>query len=246
MNGFDRLLEVDTTLEKLLFEINKNAKETFLSKNQINYSLNYLKYNVINNNYNETHMKNYILTSLINCLSIPTINFTDNGQYFYIYLTDIKDPEDKNIIIIKIGFTTNLENRYDSLKKTYKCNLYLIGFRKINGIFDEQKFHKHIKKSNNELFIPLKKSKKLNSFTDETYFLHPIIMAEAVDYIVNLPNQLEIQQEITKQISIQEETKKIQIKEQEKTKQMQEKTKQMEEKNKQMQLKIELLKLKKK
>lgn len=241
MNGFDRLLEVDTTLEKLLFEINKNAKETFLSKNQINYSLNYLIYNDINNNYNEIPMKKYILTSLINCFSIPTINFTDNGQYFYIYLTDIKDPEDKNRIIIKIGFTTNLENRFDSLKKTYKCNLYLIGFRKINGIFDEQKFHKHIKKSNNELFIPLKKSKKLNSFTDETYILHPIIMAEAVDYIVNLPNQLEIQQEITKQISIQEETKQLQIKEQEKTKQII-----IQEKTKQMQLKIELLKLKKK
>jgi len=196
----------------------------------------------------QTNLNN--LNALQYCLLNPRnlSNNKDNAKRIIKLLKDnhIKDPEDKNRIIIKIGFTTNLENRYDSLKKTYKCNLYLIGFRKINGIFDEQKFHKHIKKNNNELFIPLKKSKKLNSFTDETYFLHPLIMAEAVDYIVNLPNQLEIQQEITKQISIQEETKKLQIKEQEKTKQMQEKTKQMEEKNKQMQLKIELLKLKKK
>jgi len=90
----------------------------------------------------------------------------------------------------------------------------------------------------------------LNSFTDETYFLHPIIMAEAVDYIINLPNQLEIQQEITKQVKLQEQTKQMeeQTKQlQEKTKQinMQEKTKQLEEKNKSLLLKIELLKLKK-
>jgi len=236
----------DNTLSKILVKINENASSKFLVKNQTTYSLNYLKYIDIKNNYKNKALQTYILYCLINCLHIPTINFTDNGQYLYIYLTDLKDPFDKNKIIIKIGFTTNLERRQKELKRDYKdCNFYLLGFRKINGIFDENKFHNHIKNKYNNLYIKLK-NEKLNSFTKETYFLHPLIMAEAVDYIVNLPNQLEIQQEITKQIEIQEKTKQMELELKEKTKQMElelnEKTKQMElelnEKTKQMELEL--------
>ena len=35
----------------------------------------------------------------------------------------------------------------------------------------------------------------MNNFTTETYFLHPLIMEDLVDFIVNLSNQLEIEQE---------------------------------------------------
>ena len=64
MNGFVCLMEVDTTLKQILFEINENAQKEFIIRNKTNYSLNYLKYVDINNNYNEEKMKNYIFYPL--------------------------------------------------------------------------------------------------------------------------------------------------------------------------------------
>jgi tyrosyl-tRNA synthetase len=87
--------------------------------------------------------------------------------------------------------------------------------------------------------------KKTNSpnICNETYYLHPSIMNDFCEYVKNLPNSLEIEQEKTKQIVEPEKTK--QIVEQEKTKQIveQEKTKQEQEKTKQLQLQLELKKL---
>jgi hypothetical protein len=254
------LIKEDEVLTRIIEQLEKKAKLKNKKVLKIQFTIDYLKFIELPTSYKSKEVKEYVFNCFVNYLQLLHINnILHKGHYFYIFLTNIKDPENKNRLIIKIGYTTDLEERQKSIEYEYKCKLWLLGYRNINGIYDEIKFQNFLKKYHFEYYIPLEKMKKTNSsnICNETYYLHPSIMNDFCEYVKNLPNSLEIEQEKTKQIVEQEKTKQEeektkQIVEQEKTKQEEEKTKQIveqektkqeQEKTKQLQLQLELKKL---
>jgi hypothetical protein len=168
-------------------------------------------------------------------------NFSDfiNKHIMYMYImTELHD----NLVIFKIGYTSNIIDRYKSLCNDYKCDFILIGIKNVNAQSDEIMFHNYM----NTLPIKynIKNYNKSNQKKLELYKCHEEVINEFNNFKIVL-----IEQEKTKQIEYQEKTKQEQEKtkqEQEKTKQIeyQEKTKQEKEKTKQLKLELQLLKLK--
>lgn len=84
----------------------------------------------------------------------------DRNEYheepvLYIGILRIKDPLNKNRIIIKIGFSDNIWNRIDSLESTYGCDFELLGLKKIFQRSDEQQFHTELKKEFPHLIVDI-------------------------------------------------------------------------------------------
>jgi hypothetical protein len=183
-------------------------------------------------------------------------NFSDyiNKHVMYMYImTELFD----NLVILKIGYTHNIIDRYKSLCNDYKCDFILIGIKNVNAQSDEIMFHNYM----NTLLIKykIKNYNKLNQKKIELYKCDKEVINEFNNFKIVLieqekTKQIEFQektkqeQEKTKQIEYQETTKQEQektkqIELQEKTKQEQEKTKQEQEKTKQLKLELQLLKL---
>ena len=97
----------------------------------------------------------------------------DRNEYhdepvLYIGILRIKDPLNKNRIIIKIGFSDNIWGRIDelgridklgrieSLKKEYGCDFELLGLKKIFQESDEEQFHAELKKEFPHLIVNMK------------------------------------------------------------------------------------------
>ena len=78
----------------------------------------------------------------------PVPNIHDNYLYIYCIFTF------NGIACIKIGYTSNLLNRHNSLQKEYKdTKLYLIFWCKIEGEFIEKDFHKMMKINHTEYIM---------------------------------------------------------------------------------------------
>jgi len=244
-------IKEDEVLTRIIERLVDKAQLIMKKSSKVQTTIDYLEFKELPSSYKSKEVKEYICNCFVNYFQLLKINnILHKGNYFYIFLTNIKDPENKNRLIIKIGFTTDLEERQKTLESYYKCKLWLLGYRNINGIYNETKFQNYLKKYYFQYYIPLKKMKKNNSKIkcNETYYLNSSLMSSFNQYVKNLPNAIELEQEKTKQIVEQEKTKQEEEKtkqEEEKTKQIveQEKTKQDEEKTKQLQLQIELKKL---
>ena len=84
----------------------------------------------------------------------------DRNEYheepvLYIGILRIKDPLNKNRIIIKIGFSDNIWNRIKRLKTEYGCDFELLGLKKIFQESDEQQFHTELKKEFPHLIVDI-------------------------------------------------------------------------------------------
>lgn len=84
----------------------------------------------------------------------------DRNEYheepvLYIGILGIKDPLNKNRIIIKIGFSDNIWKRIKTLKTEYGCDFELLGLKKIFQESDEQQFHTELKKEFPHLIVDI-------------------------------------------------------------------------------------------
>ncbi len=84
----------------------------------------------------------------------------------YFFVITLNDPQDKNRILCKIGYTSDLIERFKSLEYEYKCKFYLLGMKTIKKEQDEKKFHQQIKKKFPEFVVNLRIN---NHDKDETY-----------------------------------------------------------------------------
>jgi len=73
----------------------------------------------------------------------------------YIGILRVRDPLNKNRIIIKIGFSDNIWKRINTLKSEYGCNFELLGLKKIFQESDEQQFHAELKKDFSHLIVDI-------------------------------------------------------------------------------------------
>jgi hypothetical protein len=85
-------------------------------------------------------------------------------MYFCVITLD--DPDNKNRILCKIGYSCDFFQRFKDLKKEYKCNFYLLNIKLVNSVKDEIKFHDMIKSMFPELHV-IHKIKNIEK--EETY-----------------------------------------------------------------------------
>ena len=145
-NGFP-VVTRDKTFSKILQNIVSTCKKNINTTTKIYHSIDYLKTNLENltNNYKNNNCQNYISDCIKNFYCLGKINeVIYKGNYLYIFVTDLQDPENKNRVLIKIGFSKNILDREIQLKNEYDCNFIPIGLKRINGEYDEKDLHKYL------------------------------------------------------------------------------------------------------
>lgn len=86
-----------------------------------------------------------------------------NNHVMYLFIVTIKDPENKNRIICKVGYTFDIVGRINSLRTEYKCDFYLIALKFIENIKQVNEFHKLIKTQYKSLPLLMAIGKKQKS-----------------------------------------------------------------------------------
>lgn len=71
----------------------------------------------------------------------------DKACIIYLFVTSLTRAD--GTPIIKIGFTTNIYSRYESLKREYQCEFYLISVIKDTTLMDEINFHNFLRSQRN-------------------------------------------------------------------------------------------------
>lgn len=203
--NFEKLINTNEKLfnafEKILKrDIFKPYKVTTISKNISNINnTNYVHFlcNRMGQFYSDfkisTYLKHHIMYMVVLDLDITKINLSEktinelNKQY--------KNWE--NIVLIKIGYTYDIQDRISELKTKFKCNVYILSLKYVNSQGDETFFHnKILKKSykNTALKLITDIDNKLKTLSDETYIGTIQIMSEFDVYNVNINNELLVEQ----------------------------------------------------
>jgi hypothetical protein len=237
----------------MIDNIDKIKSKYDINKNEIKYFKS--------QSYNSKNIIEYIMNCKINA---PIISeYRNNSDYLYIYLLPFCDPVYKTFII-KIGQTGNMNERYNSHKKSFGYNIELLLVIDTIEIRLERELHKILENLGNKKFV-YKHKNDTKSFK-ECYILCDIVMETVVNKIneVQKTKQMKIdmiikkaerEQELkqfhiqelekTKQIEFQENTKQIELQENTKQIELQENTKQIEfqEKTKQLELDVMIRKI---
>lgn len=88
----------------------------------------------------------FIQSKIINIQDID-VNKYAHKQLIYMCVMDIEDPQGKNRLLCKIGYSNDIYTRCNSLLTEYKCNLvFFIGLRENFTMSDEHKLHLQLKK----------------------------------------------------------------------------------------------------
>ena len=89
---------------------------------------------------------------------------------------------DHNDIVVKIGYTEDITERFHTLESEYKCKPFFIKAKIISGKKDETAFHSFLKSKYEALMDSLYISKKKKT---ELYKLSPVLMYEYDRYLSN-------------------------------------------------------------
>lgn len=180
------------------------------------------------------YVKQHTMYMIVLDIDLTKINLND----------DVKKPFEKiweKLIIFKIGYTFNLQERLVELQNMFKCNVYVLGLKYVNSEHDEKFFHNKILKKgykNSEFCIQVNIDNRKKTLSEETYIGTLNIMNEFDEYQVSVNNEFLIEQEKNKRIE-----NEIKLKE----KEVELKNKELELINKDIELKdkdIELMNIK--
>lgn len=117
----------------------------------------------------------------------------------YLFIITLNNPQGLSRILCKMGYSCDFLKRIKSLENEYKCKFYLIGIKLVHSIQDEKDFHTLLKRKFPEFLVDL----KIGSFEkDETYVFDINLFETYLNYV----DKGEFN---SKEIEIEEETKKI-------------------------------------
>jgi hypothetical protein len=94
--------------------------------------------------FDNIELVNFIKNEIIKCQK-ESWNKYMKKHLIYFFVTTLDDPENKNRIICKIGYTYDLITRIKSLQNEYKSKFYLLNIKIIDSEQDEKNYHKYIK-----------------------------------------------------------------------------------------------------
>lgn len=207
-NAFEKILKRD---------IFKPYKVDTISKNISN--INNIKYvhflcNRMGQFYSDfkisTYLKHHIMYMVILDLDITKINLSEKT------INELNNQHKnwKNVVLIKIGYTYDIQDRISELKTKFKCNIYILSLKYVNSQGDETFFHnKILKKSykNTALKLITDIDNKLKTLSDETYIGTIQIMSEFDEFNVNINNELLVEQAKNKRMETENILKENEI-----------------------------------
>ena len=131
--------------------------------------------------YNNKNQHKFIQELLSSGANFKISKFT-NKHVLYMYIISLK--RDHSDIIVKIGYTEDLDVRWKSLKSEFKCNIYFVKAKIISGQKAEKKFHNILKTKYEHLIEPYKPSTNsaLRQEKIELYKFSPVLLEEFDDY----------------------------------------------------------------
>lgn len=152
------------------------------------------------------YVQTYSNENLVNFVKEKIKNFKKsnwnkylNRHVMYFFIITLEDPNGLNRILCKIGYSCDLLKRIKSLEGEYKCKFYLIGIKLVHSVQDEKEFHNLLKKKFPELYVDL----KIGSHDKDECYVFDINLYETY---LNYVDKGEFN---SKEIEIEEETKKI-------------------------------------
>jgi len=106
------------------------------------------------------------------------VQFFDRKNVLYYFITSITNIIDKRVIV-KLGYTADLMERYSSLQREYDSKFVLVGVKVINSQQDEKQFHRLLKNKYSELNYKIKLGDKCK---DELYYYDDRLTQEFYEF----------------------------------------------------------------
>ena len=161
-------------------------------------------------------MSNILISLIYKYKNIYTGEFytndIDGNSVLYVFLLPILSKDNK--YIIKVGYTTKLQQRYTQLKKEHGVDeIYLIYVEHIKNESIEKKLHTILKKTNNILYYPTEKYKKSEnpSFCTETYIFNYLTYLTIIKEIYRM-NQFDMMNMKIKLVKEETKLKETEVK----------------------------------
>lgn len=167
----------DLGLSTFVEIINEPTKEVPFSNKEFINAMNQTKIVPYNQLTHEHIMYAQLLVSLGSRTPIAKY-FGRHVLYAFILLIDTC----YHYIIIKFGYTENLADRFKSLESEFKCPVYFVKAKFINGRKDEQAFHNLLKNKYAHLIESYSSNRKEKT---ELYRLNSMLMEEFDHFCVN-------------------------------------------------------------
>jgi hypothetical protein len=109
--------------------------------------------NIKNSDFN-VYIKNLIQSRQVNMFAF------DNKPMMYFFLTNMNDPENKDRVLCKIGYSSDFCKRKKELEDTFTCDFTPIACKLVSSDKIEKNLHKLLKLHYSEFHIPIKAKKK--------------------------------------------------------------------------------------
>ena len=119
--------------------------------------------------------------------SIDYKNFIDKNVVYF-YITSIKNINNIDELVIKIGYSKQITKRYEEHRARFGANFKLIAVKEVNDIDDEQRLHNHIKLKYPELvyYFQIRDCSGKKKGADEFYIYNDILLEEFNNFNVDI------------------------------------------------------------
>jgi prophage antirepressor-like protein len=119
--------------------------------------------------------------------SIDYKNFIDKNVVYF-YITSIKNINNIDELVIKIGYSKQITKRYEEHRARFGANFKLIAVKEVNDIDDEQRLHNHIKLKYPELiyYFQIRDLSGKKKGADEFYIYNDILLKEFNNFNVDI------------------------------------------------------------
>jgi len=119
--------------------------------------------------------------------SIDYKNFIDKNVVYF-YITSIKNINNIDELVIKIGYSKQITKRYEEHRARFGANFKLIAVKEVNDIDDEQRLHNHIKLKYPELvyYFQIRDGSGKKKGADEFYIYNDILLEEFNNFNVDI------------------------------------------------------------
>jgi prophage antirepressor-like protein len=119
--------------------------------------------------------------------SIDYKNFIDKNVVYF-YITSIKNINNIDELVIKIGYSKQITKRYEEHRARFGANFKLIAVKEVNDIDDEQRLHNHIKLKYPEsiYYFQIRDATGKKKGADEFYIYSDILLEEFNNFNVDI------------------------------------------------------------
>lgn len=119
--------------------------------------------------------------------SIDYKNFIDKNVVYF-YITSIKNINNIDELVIKIGYSKQITKRYEEHRARFGANFKLVAVKEVNDIDDEQRLHNHIKLKYPELiyYFQIRDGSGKKKGADEFYIYNDILLKEFNNFNVDI------------------------------------------------------------